>query len=406
MMYRIAQEEPDLSALARGPARAGRRVPGQGSRTAAHAERVGGAGGGCGGSGGEDGRGRTSRGCRVRWSPGWGGMPWSCWRRRTPRAVDERRFAARTTAIAARGTGRDRRGGGGPRGARLPTDGLTGRRRGHSAAVTGAAGPGVRPGPRVGVRISLRGRRSGHSLPRSPRPRPLRPRPPAPPTAARAPAPPWSGTALIVAVALVLAGAGAATAYVLLEGRSGGVRSVEGDRPSARAGRTRRQPAQEGRVRRNRPGAGGIPADYLGTWETTVGGSSADVRRFRSPRASTGDTVLTMTATGPAYRCEFAATLDSAGPPVRLGPSTVTSGPAESCRPGPPSTLEMVDGKLRRAFDDGKAPLDRDGRAEVMRPARRRRPSVTGARRRPGDRSPVVVRSPPFARPAGLRSPS
>lgn len=62
-----------------------------------------------------------------------------------------------------------------------------------------------------------------------------------------------------------------------------------------------------------------------------------------------------MTATGASYRCEFAATLTSAGPPVRLGPSTVVLGPAGSCSPGEPSTLEMVDGKLRRVFDDGRA---------------------------------------------------
>ncbi|MFH8567819.1 serine/threonine-protein kinase [Streptomyces sp. NPDC017993] len=186
---------------------------------------------------------------------------------------------------------------------------------------------------------------------------------PAPASAAPAPRR-GSGTALMVAVALVLAGAGAATAYVLMEGKGGGARAAapKDDRPSGKGGTAEEEQgtAGEGQGSAEPAGDGGIPADYLGTWETTVGGSSADVRRFRLTQGGTGDTVLTMTATGPAYHCEFAATLDSAGPPVRLGPSTVTSGPAESCRPGTPSTLEMVDGKLRRTFDDGKAPLTYD----------------------------------------------
>lgn len=62
-----------------------------------------------------------------------------------------------------------------------------------------------------------------------------------------------------------------------------------------------------------------------------------------------------MTATGASYRCTFAATLTDAGPTVRLGPSTVVSGPRDSCSPGEPSTLELVDGMLRRISDDGRA---------------------------------------------------
>jgi len=93
----------------------------------------------------------------------------------------------------------------------------------------------------------------------------------------------------------------------------------------------------------------------LGTWETTIGDSALNGRRLTLTQGTTGDTVLTMTATGAAYRCTFAATLTSAGPPVRLGPSTVVSGPTDSCLPGEPSTLEMVGGTLRRVSDDGKA---------------------------------------------------
>ncbi|MEU9120643.1 serine/threonine-protein kinase [Streptomyces sp. NPDC048506] len=151
------------------------------------------------------------------------------------------------------------------------------------------------------------------------------------------------GTALLTVVALALAGAGAATAYTLLGDRGSGVRSADA-REGGMSGQASAKPAANG----------GIPADYLGTWEATVG-DAGSVRRFTLTQGRTGDTVLTMTATGATYRCEFAATLAGVGPPVRLGPSTVVSGSRDSCSPGEPSTLEMVGGKLRRTFDDGKA---------------------------------------------------
>ncbi|MFI0790659.1 serine/threonine-protein kinase [Streptomyces lydicus] len=150
------------------------------------------------------------------------------------------------------------------------------------------------------------------------------------------------GTALLTVVALALAGAGAATAYSLLTDGGDGVRAEDG-----RGGGNGRTSAQSAAT-------GGIPPEYLGTWEATVGDSGIDVRRFTLVQGKTGATVLTMTATGANYHCEFAATLASAGPPVRLGPSTVVSG-TDGCSRGESSTLEMVGGKLRRTFDDGKA---------------------------------------------------
>ncbi|MGW2394858.1 serine/threonine-protein kinase [Streptomyces lydicamycinicus] len=144
---------------------------------------------------------------------------------------------------------------------------------------------------------------------------------------------------LVTAVALALAGAGAVTAYAVLNDGGDGVRT-EGEA----GGSSSRSAAH-----------GSLPADYLGTWETTIGDSALNGRRLTLTQGTTGDTVLTMTATGAAYRCTFAATLTSAGPPVRLGPSTVVSGPTDSCLPGEPSTLEMVGGTLRRVSDDGKA---------------------------------------------------
>ncbi|MCK7625442.1 serine/threonine protein kinase [Streptomyces sp. RS10V-4] len=166
----------------------------------------------------------------------------------------------------------------------------------------------------------------------------------APAAAAPAPAPARrrrTARTLLAGAALALAGAGAVTAYVLLPGGPGNASAT--DRPTAPA----------------RPAGDGIPAGYLGVWSTTVGDSAADVRRFTLVQGKPGQTVLRMQATGPTYDCRFTATLESAGPPVRLGPSTVVSGPPDTCRPGSPSTLELVAGGLRRTFDDagGKAPL-------------------------------------------------
>jgi hypothetical protein len=149
-----------------------------------------------------------------------------------------------------------------------------------------------------------------------------------------------AATALILASALALAGAGAGGAYFLLRS----------DRAAAENNDTAGGSSSSGTQ------TGQIPAAFLGTWEASTDGS-ADVRRFTLAQGAAGDTVLTMTASGAAYSCTFSAPLRSAGPPVRLGPSRVVSGPATSCRPGGPSTLEKTDEGLRRSFDgNGGAP--------------------------------------------------
>ncbi|KUL37535.1 serine/threonine protein kinase [Streptomyces sp. NRRL F-4489] len=215
----------------------------------------------------------------------------------------------------------------------------------------GAAAPtpeyGAPPTPEYGAAAPAPGGSGPAPVPYTAVPQPGTPATPAPaPTPPPAPARRRragrrkAGRTLLAGAALALAGAGAATAYVLLGGAPGDASATE--RATAPA----------------RP-AGGIPDAYLGVWSTTVGDSALDVRRFTLVQGKPGQTVLRMQATGPTYDCRFTATLESAGPPVRLGPSTVVSGPPDTCRPGSPSTLELMAGKLRRTFDDagGKAPL-------------------------------------------------
>ncbi|MFE3769051.1 serine/threonine-protein kinase [Streptomyces sp. NPDC059122] len=160
------------------------------------------------------------------------------------------------------------------------------------------------------------------------------------PPAAKAPARRRrTGRILLAAAALLLLGAGTAAYALLTEPESGAVSAGKPDQPPK--------------------ATGDIPAAYLGIWSTTVGDSRLDVRRFTLVQGKPGEIVLRMQATGPTYDCRFAATLKSAGPPVRLGPSTVVSGPPDTCRAGSPSTLELMGGQLRRTFDDagGLAPL-------------------------------------------------
>ncbi|MFH8588753.1 serine/threonine-protein kinase [Streptomyces celluloflavus] len=172
--------------------------------------------------------------------------------------------------------------------------------------------------------------------------------------AARKPRRRRGGAALMTAYALVLAVAGAGAAYAVLstQGRTGsqaGQSDAGGGEPAGGHGKQAAAPSPSGNGR--------LPEDYLGTWEATVGSGTSDVRRLTLSQGGPGDTVLAMTATGPAYHCAFTAALASAGPPVRLKPSTVVSGTPATCRPGAPSTLELVDGALRRTSDDGKGPL-------------------------------------------------
>ncbi|MFI8814191.1 MULTISPECIES: serine/threonine-protein kinase [unclassified Streptomyces] len=102
-----------------------------------------------------------------------------------------------------------------------------------------------------------------------------------------------------------------------------------------------------------------VPDDYLGTWTGTVDGSAgASTRRLVIRQGGVGDTVLSLTVKGPlasggTYRCVFAAPLadrPANGDPVHIGPSTVSVGePATSCSPGKATDLTLLpDGTLRR----------------------------------------------------------
>ncbi|WEH34927.1 serine/threonine-protein kinase [Streptomyces sp. AM 4-1-1] len=108
---------------------------------------------------------------------------------------------------------------------------------------------------------------------------------------------------------------------------------------------------------------GSIPSGYLGSWSGTIDGAAGrSTRELVIRQGEVGETVLTLTAKGPtdtggSYRCVFQADLESEpspDAPIHVGPSVVTVGePMTSCTPGRPTTLTLLpDGTLRRETTD------------------------------------------------------
>ncbi|MFJ4617509.1 protein kinase [Streptomyces sp. NPDC088812] len=169
-------------------------------------------------------------------------------------------------------------------------------------------------------------------------------------------------TALLVAVALVVALAAGGSVYALMNGGGTDPAARPDPAPTASApatasGGEAASPAGSGGPSASPSAteqAGAVPADYLGTWATTVDGASGtDTRRLTLTQGEVGDTVLSLVADGDSYHCEFTAELlqrPSSEGPLRIGPSTVTTGePLSSCSPGAPTEVTLLsDGRLQR----------------------------------------------------------
>ncbi|MER5540672.1 serine/threonine-protein kinase [Streptomyces mirabilis] len=103
---------------------------------------------------------------------------------------------------------------------------------------------------------------------------------------------------------------------------------------------------------------GTIPEGFLGTWDASIDNATGhNTRRLTIQQGAVGDTVLSLVADGPSgsstYHCVFRAELTAApgaGGPLVIGPSEVTGGaPISSCSPGAPSEITLLsDGRLRR----------------------------------------------------------
>ncbi|WP_069735550.1 serine/threonine-protein kinase [Streptomyces sp. EN27] len=156
--------------------------------------------------------------------------------------------------------------------------------------------------------------------------------------------------ALIAVAAIVATGAGGSV-YAFMKGDGPGTTVSPGPSGSTDAG--------SGGKGQQASGEGAVPEGFLGTWSGSIPGQQGiSTRTLTIRQGDVGDQVLTLTAEGPlasgsTYHCEFSAPLadrPAGNGPVRIGPSTVSSGsPASSCSPGKPTDLTLLpDGTLRR----------------------------------------------------------
>ncbi|CAL9527071.1 Serine_threonine-protein kinase PknD [Streptomyces sp. enrichment culture] len=175
-------------------------------------------------------------------------------------------------------------------------------------------------------------------------------------------------TALLVVIALVVAVAAGGTVYALMSGGATGDRA-DGDPttpPPASSAPQNTGPAVPDTGQptgteppSTRPPAGGaIPTAYLGSWSTTIDNASGQhSRRLTIRQGEVGDTVMSLVADGPTgngtYHCVFEARLSAvpgSGGRLEIGPSSVTAGqPRSACTPGAATEITLLsDGSLQR----------------------------------------------------------
>ncbi|AXG78698.1 protein kinase domain-containing protein [Streptomyces paludis] len=165
-------------------------------------------------------------------------------------------------------------------------------------------------------------------------------------------------TVVLVTVALIVAVCAGASVYAFMSGDDGS---------SAKDGKTGPIGSGESPSPSGDPSGGPVPAKYLGTWTGSVSTDSGESpRRLVVRQGELGDTVITLTVDGPAatgggasYHCVFEAPLASVpvdGEPLHIGPSEVITGePMTSCTPGPETRLTLTaDGGLRRESTSGE----------------------------------------------------
>ncbi|MEV6393955.1 serine/threonine-protein kinase [Streptomyces sp. NPDC051907] len=161
-------------------------------------------------------------------------------------------------------------------------------------------------------------------------------------------------TIALVAVALVVAGVAGGSVYAFMN-KDGDAKADGKQQPSASAPGTPGTDDPTAPTTPNvsgpsgtpssTPATGGVPAEYVGTWrgsfETADG---TNTRVMTITQGGTGEQVMTLVGAGPNYDCRWSATLRASGPPLELGPTQVTLGDPQSCSPGQWSRLTMPDG--------------------------------------------------------------
>ncbi|OIJ95063.1 serine/threonine protein kinase [Streptomyces sp. MUSC 14] len=169
-------------------------------------------------------------------------------------------------------------------------------------------------------------------------------------------------TVLLVVIALIVALGAGGSVYALMNGggqaKGGGTPSPGVTSAAADSGASGSSgsgtPAPSSSPSSSVPSDGAVPAGFLGDWRTSIDSSGGvSIRELTIRQGQVGDTVLTLVADGPTdgggtYHCVFEAKLvqqPSGNGPLEVGPSTVSSGePASSCTPGAATEITLLPG--------------------------------------------------------------
>ncbi|MFG2960442.1 protein kinase [Streptomyces sp. NPDC048291] len=175
-------------------------------------------------------------------------------------------------------------------------------------------------------------------------------------------------TALLVTIALIVLLAAGGSVYGLMNSGGGdGADDKAAGRgtatPSATAPTASGESTPSGPPSSSAAPKGTVPSGFLGTWATSIDNDTGhNTRELTIRQGAVGDTVLTLVADGPGYHCEFTAKLaekPGSDGPLEIGPSTVTAGkPRSSCTAGEATEVTLVSaGKLKRVTKDGDESL-------------------------------------------------
>ncbi|MER6421388.1 protein kinase [Streptomyces sp. NPDC001137] len=183
---------------------------------------------------------------------------------------------------------------------------------------------------------------------------------PVPPAPQEPPRRSGRSTAALIAVALIVALGAGGSVYALMNGGSDKADDKPSPAPTS-AAPSEPEPSPttptSAQPTTSAPSDGAIPSGYLGTWTATITNADGEnTRELTIQQGEVGDTVLSLVADGPTssgtYHCVFQADLTAApgsGGSLEIGPSTVTSGDPGYCKPGDATELSLLpDGSLQR----------------------------------------------------------
>ncbi|MEW1773218.1 protein kinase [Streptomyces sp. NPDC086777] len=174
-------------------------------------------------------------------------------------------------------------------------------------------------------------------------------------------------TALLVTVALIVLLAAGGSVYALMNSGDDGTDAKAGGgttaAPSATAPTTAAEPTPTGSSSSSAAPEGTVPSGFIGSWATSIDNDTGhNTRELTIRQGAVGSTVLTLVANGPGYHCEFTAKLagePGSDGPLEIGPSTVTAGkPRSSCTAGEATEVTLLPGgRLKRETKSGDESL-------------------------------------------------